>query len=169
MHTAMRLGAFVLLLVAGILQLSVMRDSRETAVDVLNGVLPELAEMDFYPHPHSAPAVETITEFDDHWLQQYTPIIFQGVESIHLLTVRKSEPVGRDYYPDAVLEIWVYESDGQPERAIALLDSLQNESWIFKSPSSWWSHDDWMVYTHTRAEMFRPYFEEITRTLRESL
>jgi hypothetical protein len=164
----MRLVAFMLLLVAGILQMSIVRGSVVTAEEALSGVLPELSEMDFYPHP-DAPDILTVTEFDDHRLRDDAPQVFHGLQSIHVLEVRKSQPVGRDYYPDAVVEIWVYGSSSQTDRAVELLDSLLGNSWAFKAPASCWSRGDWMVYTRTRAEMFRPYLEDITETLQGSL
>ena len=168
MHTAMRLVAFMLLLVTGVLWLSYMRGSEETAVDRLNGVVPQLTEAGFQPSPAEVPAVETITDFSDHWLQQYAPGIFEGVKSINVLDVRMTDPVGIDYYPEAVIEVWVYESDRLPERAVAILDSLSSNALVIRSPGEWWSSDDCMIYAHCRSELARPYLEEIAGMLRES-
>ena len=169
MHTIMRLAAFAMLLGAAILWLSFMKGSEETAADLLNGVVPELAEIGFYPERDEIPAVQTLTEFDEHWMRQYSPSILQGVESINVLSVRKSEPVGVNFYPDAVIEIWVYGNGDQPGRAVAMLDSLRNATLTLRAPAEWWSHDNWMIYTRTSAEMFRPHLEEVAGLLRQVL
>jgi hypothetical protein len=165
----MRLMAFILLLVAAVFHQSLVRASRNSPDDVLTAVIPELRHQDFYPVTDGNPVPEIRTEFDDHWLQGHSPEIFEGLESIHVLNVRKSQPIGRDYYPEVVLEIWVYESDEQPVRTVSQLDSLQDAAWVFKTPADYWSQDEWFIYTHTRAEMFQPYLEDATEALRDLL
>jgi len=169
MHKLMRLMAFVLLLVAAVFHLSLVRASRHSPDDVLTAVIPELRHQDFYPVTDGNPMPEIRIEFDDHWLQEYSPGVFEGLESIHVLKVRKSQPVGRENYPEVVLEIWVYESDVQPVRTVSQLDSLQDAAWVLKTPADYWSHDEWLIYTHTRDEMFRPYLQNVTETLRNQL
>ena len=169
MHKLMRLMAFILLLVAAVFHLSLVRASRTSPDDVLTAAVTELRQQDFYPVTDGNPVLGIRTEFDDHWLQEYSPGVFEGLESIHVLEVRNSQPVGRDNYPEIVLEIWVYESDELPVRTVSQLDSLQDAAWVFKTPADYWSHDEWLIYTHTRAEMFRPYLENVTETLRELL
>ena len=169
MHKLMRLMAFILLLVAAVFHLSLVRASRTSPDDVLTEAITELRQKNFYPVTDGNPVPGIRTEFDDHWLQEYSPVVFEGLESIHVLKVRKSQPVSRENYPEVVLEIWVYESDVQPVRTVSQLDSLQDAAWVLKTPADYWSHDEWLIYTHTRDEMFRPDLEDVTETLRDLL
>jgi hypothetical protein len=131
-------------------------------------LIPVLEGIGLLPDSSASSWPETV-ELSELWLAEDLPALMEDVESIHRLRVQMHEPLQEDYFPYATVEVWVFSDAIGPSRAVFLLDSLHQETMVFKAPHRYLINGTWMIRLHTRAEMFRSVREEVEDSIRSVL